>query len=192
MSCVVCAPHQMDDGTWIGLSSPCIVCKPSGQPEIGIHSVAYKRIEPMSLENIRCLICTKPHQEGQRFYEGKCGDCYEKASVEAEQLKAGLSNMPLWRKCQSIDCEANLSPSWQGHFCSGCKDRGPATAVNHPKHYNMGTFEVIDVIEDWQLDFNLGNAVKYIARAPHKGNQLEDLKKAAWYLDRAIKRLECP
>ena len=60
--------------------------------------------------------------------------------------------------------------------------------VNHPSHYNFGKYEVIDAIEDWGLGFNLGNAVKYIARADHKGNALEDLKKAAWYLQREIER----
>lgn len=59
-------------------------------------------------------------------------------------------------------------------------------AVNHPKHYNFGKYEVIDVIEDWQLGFCLGNTVKYIARAGKKGDRLEDLKKAAWYLAREI------
>ena len=62
--------------------------------------------------------------------------------------------------------------------------------VDHPKHYNMGKYEAIDVIEDWELGFNLGNTVKYISRAGHKDNILQDLKKAAWYLDREIKRLE--
>ena len=42
--------------------------------------------------------------------------------------------------------------------------------VNHPEHYNIGIFEVIDIIEDWNLGFHLGNAVKYIARAEHKDN----------------------
>jgi hypothetical protein len=60
--------------------------------------------------------------------------------------------------------------------------------VNHPSHYNAGKFEVIDVIEDWGLGFNDGNAIKYIARARHKGNQLEDLKKAKWYIEREIAR----
>ena len=62
--------------------------------------------------------------------------------------------------------------------------------VNHPKHYNMGKYEVIDVIEDWKLGFHLGNTVKYIARSKHKNNRLEDLKKAKWYLDRKIEKLE--
>ena len=62
--------------------------------------------------------------------------------------------------------------------------------VNHPSHYNMGKYEAIDVIEDWNLNFNLGNAVKYLARAGHKGNIIEDLKKAKWYIDREIQRIE--
>lgn len=64
--------------------------------------------------------------------------------------------------------------------------------VNHPKHYTFGKLEVIDVLEDWGLDkdFCLGNTIKYIARARHKGNELEDLKKAQWYLNRKIMKLE--
>jgi hypothetical protein len=58
--------------------------------------------------------------------------------------------------------------------------------VNHPPHYNAGSIEVIDAIEDWQLGFHAGNVVKYVARANHKGTELEDLKKAAWYLNRLI------
>lgn len=64
------------------------------------------------------------------------------------------------------------------------------SAVDHPKHYNAGRIEVIDAIEDWQLGFHLGNVVKYVARAGRKGPPLEDLKKAQWYLDRAIAKLE--
>ena len=62
--------------------------------------------------------------------------------------------------------------------------------VNHPEHYNKGRIEVIEVIDDWQLDFYLGNAVKYIGRANHKNNAKEDLKKAIWYLERKIKLLD--
>jgi hypothetical protein len=65
-----------------------------------------------------------------------------------------------------------------------------AGAVDHPKHYNTGKYEVIDVIEDWKLGFHLGNVVKYVARAEHKIDALEDLKKARWYLDRHIKYIE--
>lgn len=58
--------------------------------------------------------------------------------------------------------------------------------VNHPMHYNKGKIEVIDYIEDKKLNFNLGNAVKYISRCNHKGRKVEDIKKAIWYLEREI------
>lgn len=59
-------------------------------------------------------------------------------------------------------------------------------AIDHPSHYNRGKIEVIDFIEDQGLSFHLGNVIKYIARAGSKGDKLEDLKKARWYLDRYI------
>lgn len=68
-------------------------------------------------------------------------------------------------------------------------DNGCLNKVDHPSHYNVGGIEVINAIEAWQLGFSLGNAVKYIARAGHKGEAVEDLMKARWYLDREINRL---
>ena len=61
--------------------------------------------------------------------------------------------------------------------------------VNAPKHYNVG-IEPIEAIESWKLGYNLGNVIKYVARADHKGKRLEDLKKARWYLDREINNNE--
>mgnify|MGYP004731842739 FL=1 len=68
------------------------------------------------------------------------------------------------------------------------KDEPERSAVDHPKHYNVGGIEVIDAIEAWKLGFNLGNVVKYVARADYKSKPLEDLKKAKWYLEREIER----
>jgi hypothetical protein len=69
----------------------------------------------------------------------------------------------------------------------------PADLVNHPPHYGGDTlYEVIKVIEAWHMSFHLGNVVKYVARAgmkPHV-SMVEDLKKARWYLDRYIDRVE--
>lgn len=64
--------------------------------------------------------------------------------------------------------------------------------VNHPSHYTDGKIEVIDFIEDKGLNFHRGNAVKYIARAGKKNpaKEVEDLKKAVWYLNREIQRME--
>ena len=70
--------------------------------------------------------------------------------------------------------------------------------INHPQHYTLGKIEVIDFIEDKGLNFNLGNVVKYVARAGHKkssgksvdAKSLEDLMKAQWYLNREISSRE--
>jgi hypothetical protein len=62
--------------------------------------------------------------------------------------------------------------------------------VNRPAHYHRSEIEPIDAIEAWGLGFCLGNAVKYISRAGHKGSRLEDLRKAAWYLAREIQNEE--
>jgi hypothetical protein len=63
--------------------------------------------------------------------------------------------------------------------------------INHPPHYKAGNVETIDFIEAKQLGFHLGNVVKYISRAGIKSHSpLEDLKKAQWYLNREIARLE--
>lgn len=58
--------------------------------------------------------------------------------------------------------------------------------VNHPSHYKVGGIETIDFIEAKKLGYNLGNVVKYITRADHKGNRKQDLEKALWYLKREI------
>lgn len=63
-------------------------------------------------------------------------------------------------------------------------------AVNHPAHYKVGGIETIDFIEAKKLNYNIGNVVKYLTRAEHKGNKLEDLRKAQWYLTREISSLK--
>ena len=62
--------------------------------------------------------------------------------------------------------------------------------VNSPSHYNKGGYEAIDIIEALDLNFNLGNAFKYIFRAGDKDDIIQDLKKSLWYLQREINRLE--
>ena len=61
--------------------------------------------------------------------------------------------------------------------------------INHPAHYTFSAIEVIDAIEAWGLGYHLGCVVKYVARAKHKGAELQDLEKARWYLERAIANL---
>ena len=64
--------------------------------------------------------------------------------------------------------------------------------INHPQHYGGADtpYETIKVIEAWGLGFHLGNVVKYISRAGKKGAAIDDLRKAAWYLNRAIELAE--
>lgn len=64
-------------------------------------------------------------------------------------------------------------------------------SVSYPAHYTFGAVEVIDAIEAWQLNYHRGNAVKYITRAGRKttSSEIEDLRKAAWFIEREIARL---
>jgi hypothetical protein len=62
--------------------------------------------------------------------------------------------------------------------------------VNHPAHYKVGGIETIDFIEAKKLNYNIGNVVKYLTRADHKGNRKQDLEKALWYLTREINSLK--
>lgn len=66
--------------------------------------------------------------------------------------------------------------------------------INHPSHYTDGKFETIEAIESWQLGYHLGNAVKYISRAGKKSKdtELEDLRKARWYIQRYLDYCHLP
>ena len=79
------------------------------------------------------------------------------------------------------------------HVCKNCDlVYRPTDNVNHPSHYTDGKIEVIDFIEDKGLNYHRGNAVKYISRAGKKNpvKEIEDLQKAAWYINREIERLK--
>lgn len=97
--------------------------------------------------------------------------------------------------CPWNDPETNLHPATRGLDCTcvPAKEQPPREEVDHPAHYGGADdpYEAIKVIEAWGLGFCLGNAVKYIARAGKKSpDSLTDLRKAAWYLNREIERLE--
>jgi len=69
------------------------------------------------------------------------------------------------------------------------KDRSNES-VDHPDHYQGQGIEVIDIIDSFELDFYRGNIIKYILREDKKKNELEDLKKAKWYIDKLIQKME--
>lgn len=107
--------------------------------------------------------------------------------------------------CEGLNCDAcDLSKYHEG--CHSCaqeflfwiyseadpeKEENKNDPVNHPSYYTDGKIEVIDYIKDKGLDFCLGNAVKYISRAGKKDpeKEIEDLRKAAWYINRRIEEL---
>lgn len=92
------------------------------------------------------------------------------------------------KNCRDKSCTFGIK-AWLG---TPCEENPPADNVKHPAHYTFGKIEVIDFIEQQHLGFHLGNSVKYISRAGRKdpAKTIEDLKKAAWYLNRQIERLE--
>lgn len=99
-------------------------------------------------------------------------DTQEMAEVSAEKLKSladAIKELDAWTE----DTQKEL-------------DKKEADMVNHPPHYTAGGMETINFIEAKGLDYHLGNVVKYITRAGKKADEMEDLKKARWYLERAI------
>jgi len=60
--------------------------------------------------------------------------------------------------------------------------------IDHPEHYKSDSIEVIDIIDSFNLNFNLGNSIKYILRADKKGNRKQDLQKALWYINHELKK----
>lgn len=117
--------------------------------------------------------------------EHKCNSCfYKEFDKDKEFPCAGCDNYGSWvpRNMYTPQADTKEIMAFNGTSSDD--------VVNQPKHYTAGKFEVIDVIEDWDLNFRLANAIKYIARHKHKGKALEDLKKARWYLQREIDKYE--
>lgn len=102
-------------------------------------------------------------------------------------IRDGISRLDFNIPCSTIDIHAIAIKK----PVEKPKEKSKDSAVDHPSYY-QGKIEVIDFIEDKHLGFNLGNCVKYISRAGKKNPDklIEDLKKARWYLDREISRIE--
>ena len=62
--------------------------------------------------------------------------------------------------------------------------------VNHPEHYTQGEIECIDYIEDKDMNYRIGNAIKYLTRYRDKGTPVKDLEKAIWYINREIDKIK--
>jgi hypothetical protein len=105
------------------------------------------------------------------------------ATMRCILRKEGVNCTPPKRKRKVIDLTIAGSPLRPTKPEFGASN---VDLVNHPPHYTQGGIETIDFIEAKNLNYNLGNAVKYITRADHKGNRLQDLLKAKWYIEREI------
>jgi hypothetical protein len=86
----------------------------------------------------------------------------------------------------SSECDRNRANDLE---CA--PSRRNMSTIDHPDHYQGQNLEAIDVIEAFDLNFSLGNAIKYILRAGRKGVRKEDLEKAVWYINREIDKSKC-
>lgn len=126
-------------------------------------------------------------EKAQGRWPKYCPEClpkYSKVPKKKKEVDGTLANMAAKRKEVDVtlaNMVANTLEEPEVKVVELKED-----VINHHSHYTRGKIEVIDFIEDQQLPYHLGNVIKYIARAGYKGDKLEDLKKARWYLDRYI------
>lgn len=125
------------------------------------------------LQSVRPTNCTCDFPLG--VHRKHCADNL-KASVPPPGCESGGEQWPL--------------PTADALYMRMQNSTGVSDAVNHPAHYTFGKIEVLDAIEDWKLPYHLGNVVKYVARASLKGSEIQDLRKAQFYLNRHIARME--
>ena len=112
--------------------------------------------------------------------------------MSEDKLKACM-NCKHYEKNYRCKIFSITNTKYQCQFWESCVDEVKEDdQVNHPKHYTDGRIEVIEYIEDKNLGFCLGNAIKYISRAgkKEKDKEIQDLRKAMWYIERRIYELE--
>lgn len=149
------------------IDEPCKYCR----EKYGIVTLGYQMSEDKFV----------PKEEQSTTEYNGCNDCYY------EWL--GESDAPC------CECKHRFDPGTMARLkakdCFKPKEEkadDEIDMVNHPPHYVGHGIEPIEFIESHNLNFCLGSAVKYISRAPYKGTELEDLKKAKWFLEREIKK----
>lgn len=107
------------------------------------------------------------------------GDCSGRITCKAEKVSGSRNDL----RIQFVDDipEGDTTP-----INVELEEDNLHEQINHPEHYNTGRIEVYDFLRDQKLPYPLANAVKYIARCRFKGQKIEDIKKAIWYLERYI------
>jgi hypothetical protein len=109
-----------------------------------------------------------------------------KQKLKPVKVARSFKDLPKLLAKPKVTAPKEVAKEWDVDTEEVIVPKSEPDVVNHPEHYKVGGIETIDFIEAKMLDYNLGNAVKYISRADHKGNRIQDLKKARWYIDRAI------
>ena len=127
---------------------------------------------------VDCVLSSKHHKWKNQFMANYCLDILQS---DEEDLDKAIRLIQMSKDLAKVHDVKTLKKALN------VKDN-----VNSPSHYTDGKIEVIDYIEDKKLGFCLGNAIKYISRAgkKDKDKEVEDIKKAIWYLKRYIKNLE--
>jgi hypothetical protein len=100
-----------------------------------------------------------------------------KHQARAKRIKATAAKRANWKNISVTSSDTPMPITME---------EPKADPVNHPAHYKVGGIETIDFIEAKSLNYNLGNVVKYVTRADHKGSRKQDLEKAIWYLKREL------
>ena len=150
-----------------------------------------------------CQTCGLVFEIGKRGYAPKiCPDCRQKEADKAARIKVesekekkrqealDKAKAAVEAKEAAVKEEKEKPSELVFEPVEVIKPKVPSDPVNDPSHYTRGKIEVIEFIEDQRLSYHLGNVLKYICRAGFKNNEVEDLKKAAWYLNRYIGLIE--
>lgn len=130
--------------------------------------------------DIDCNTC-KHHTQGQSIDDAPpiCWDCLNNMRLSGVDL-------PQWEKQEMSD---GLTEMTLGEKLKAAINKGQYDSINKPAHYTEGRrIEPIDVIEDWNLNFHLGNSLKYLSRAGRKDSKATDLRKACWYINRELEK----
>lgn len=174
------------------IATPCVFCREQyGEGSLGYITFGdkFQPKERAVIEHDGCNECLYEHlSESQepclnckhRFPQSNTFYSISKDYFKPKEEKRHSSNCTI----SSKECNKTVT---NGNYGFEKNSNNEIDMVNHPPHYQHG-IEPIEFIESHNLNFNLGSAVKYIARAPYKGTELLDLKKAKWFIEREIKR----
>lgn len=188
-ACATCPLHRDTWSSLVGGVSPCLYIENASEADLdkALELIGY--VKPTVKETVDKTVDTvdktvdeiEVKREALRHYCGN-NDC-ETCPLVKHTWSNWIPNA-LYTKCLDLD-HANDDEVLRAYDLI-CRAYAPNESVNHPKHYNKGTIEVIDYIEDQGLGFHLGNAIKYISRAGDKDPDKidEDIRKAIWYLER--------